>query len=83
MLSIFAGYIGITLLRLTTHRRSMRAWRALIFALVFFAIQGILGALRAFNIFSSPFLTHVVPTIVLGFLIYALALQIYTNISEK
>lgn len=82
-LSIFAGYIAITLFRVSHERKELRAWKVLIFALVFFMIQGILGALRAFYIFSSPFLTHIVPTIVLGLLIYALALQIHTHVVEK
>ena len=83
VLAITAGYIAVSLLRVSEKREDLRAWRVLIFALIFFAVQGILGALRAFQIFESPFLTHVVPAIVLALLIYSLALQIYTNITLK
>ena len=83
VLAVVAGYIAVSLLRVSGKRKELRAWKVLIFALVFFMIQEILGALRAFSIFESPYLTHVVPTIVLGLLIYSLGLQIYTNITER
>ena len=84
-LAIVAGIIGISLFRaLHKNRRKkqeQKVWRFLIVALVFFAIQMILGALRAFNIFESPFLTHIVPTVILAFLIVALVIRI--NISKN
>ncbi|MCK5282049.1 MAG: hypothetical protein KAK00_01445 [Nanoarchaeota archaeon] len=83
VLSIIAGYIAIGLYSMSRGRKKLMSWGALAGALLFFMIQGILGALRAFGIFSSPFLTHIVPTIILGLLIYALALQIHINIVEK
>ena len=41
-----------------------------------FAVEEILGALRSFNIYSTPHLTHIVPSFILAFLIWALVLQI-------
>ena len=78
LLSVFAGVVAISLFNISK-KKELRPWRMLIFALVFFAVQEILGALRAFNIFSTPFLTHIVPTVILGFLIAALLLQININ----
>ncbi|MBR9699469.1 hypothetical protein GOV09_03380 [Candidatus Woesearchaeota archaeon] len=82
VLSLGAGYIALKLFVFSKEKRLM-AWQPLIFALVFFVVQEILGALRAFNIYSSPFLTHVVPSVILAFLIYALALQIHIQSVEK
>ena len=75
-LAIVAGVIAIGLFRVSQQRKMLHPWRFLIAALVFFAIQQVLGALRAFAIYESPFLTHIVPTIILAFLITALILQI-------
>ena len=83
VLSLIAGYIAISLLKASHKRKTLMAWKVLIWALVFFVIQQILGALRAFAIYSSPFLTHIVPTAVLCLLIYALALQMHIHITEK
>ena len=76
LLSIVAGIIAITLFKVSHRRKELNPWRILIIALVFFAIQQILGALRAFRIYETPYLTHIVPTIILGLLIFALILQI-------
>lgn len=77
-LSIIAGIIALSLFKISK-KKELRPWRMLIIALVFFAIQEILGALRAFNIFSTAYLTHIVPTVILGFLVAALLLQININ----
>jgi hypothetical protein len=82
ILSLVAGYIGVMIFRLS-HRRELRAWKILIFALALFLVQEILGALRAFGIYSSPFLTHVVPSALLCLLIYALAMQMHIHVIEK
>jgi len=83
VLSIIAGYIALSLFKASEKQKKLMSWKALIFALVFFMVQEILGALRAFNIFSSPYLTHINTSIVLGFLIVALIIQIHVNIVEK
>ncbi len=75
-LAIVAGTIAISILHVAHNKKSMRPWKFLIGALVLFSVQQILGALRAFQIFTSPFLTHIVPTAILGFLIAAIIQQI-------
>lgn len=77
-LSLIAGVLVISLFNLSSKQKQKKliSWKVLIIALLFFIIQEILGALRAFRIFKSPYLTHVVPTIILGLLIVALILQI-------
>jgi len=80
-LSFVAGYVAIIIIRMSGKKKELVPWKILSFALIFFAVQQILGALRAFNIFSSPYLTHIVPTVILGLLIFCLALQI--NLYKK
>ncbi len=74
-LAVVAGIIAISLFKVSQKRKDLKPWMFLIVALVFFAIQEILGALRAFAIYRSPFLTHINPTIILGLIITALLLQ--------
>lgn len=76
VLSLVAGAIAISLIKISKKRKELNAWLLLIIALIFFAVQVILGALRAFNIFESPYLTHIVPTVILVFLAIALLKQI-------
>jgi len=76
VLSIVAAIIAISLIKASTEKRYLKPWLSLIIALFFFMIQEILGALRAFDIFETPYLTHIVPTFILGFLIFALTYQI-------
>ena len=78
-LAVVAGLIAITLFKASRKRTYLKPWYILIVALILFSIQQILGALRAFNIYSTPHLTHIIPTILLGFLIWALVLQINTK----
>lgn len=75
-LAISAGVIAASLFTRAWKQESLKAWRPLIFALIFFAVQEILGALRSFNIFSTPYLTHIVPSIILGLLIASIVMQI-------
>jgi len=75
-LSVVAGIIAITLFKVSEQKKNLKPWNYLIIVLVLFAVQMILGALRAFEIFESPYLTHIIPTIMLAFLIIALILQI-------
>ncbi|MBI2139846.1 hypothetical protein HYU14_02900 [Candidatus Woesearchaeota archaeon] len=75
-LAVVAGYLAISLFSLSKSKSRLKPWSFLIFGLVLFAIQMILGFLRAFEIYTSPYLTHIVPTAILGLLITALFLQI-------
>lgn len=83
VLAFVAGAIAISLIRVSHRRKELRAWKILAVALVFFVLQEVLGALRAFDAFTSPFLTHIVPSIILGLLIYALALQLHIHHTTK
>ncbi len=76
LLSIIAGIIAVSMLSQASKRKQLRAWPYLLWALLFFAIEEILGALKTFGIYSTPWLTHVVPGIILAFLITALVIQI-------
>lgn len=75
-LAVVAAVIGIGLFKSSFKDKLLRAWKPLSVALILFAVQEVLGALRAFDIYESPFLTHINVSLLLGFLIYALVLQI-------
>ena len=75
-LAVVAAVIGIGLFKSSFKDKVLRAWKPLAVALILFAVQQILGALRAFGIYESPFLTHINVSLLLGFLIYALVQQI-------
>lgn len=75
-MAIVGGIIASIMFRQAWSQEALKAWRPLIFALIVFALQEIIGALRAFDIFSTPYLTHVVPSIILGLLITAVVLEI-------
>ena len=74
-LALVAGGIAISLFSHAWKNKELRAWKPMIIALVLFGVQQILGALRAFGIYESAFLTHVNVSLLLVFLIYALVLQ--------
>ncbi|MFC1768863.1 hypothetical protein ACFLZX_03800 [Nanoarchaeota archaeon] len=83
ILALIAIIISVSMFALRTKEETLRPWKVLIFVVIFFAIQEILGALRAFQIYESPFLTHIVPTIILGLMIRALILQQNLNLLKK
>ena len=76
ILSFVAGSIALSMFNQARERKNLRAWRYLIWSLVFFAIEELVGALKTFGVWSVPGLTHVIPSIILAFLIAALAAQI-------
>lgn len=75
MLSIFAGFLAVSLFD-STKKSHLTAWRPLIIALVLFAFEEIFGALKVFGVWKSLWLTHVIPSFILLFLIIALIRQI-------
>lgn len=75
VLSVVAGLFAASLFAVSKYKE-LRPWRPLAVALVFFALEEIFGGLRSFGIYSNPWITHVIPSIILAFLIYALSLQI-------
>ena len=52
ILSLVAGYIALVLFHHSGKRKELYPWKILIIALIFFMIQEILGALRAFGVYS-------------------------------
>lgn len=81
-LSVVAGIIAISLFHISHKKKELNPWKLLIIALVLFAIQEILGALRSFQIFESPYLTHIVPTAILALLLAAVIMQIQITRSK-
>lgn len=76
ILSFVAGVIALSMFKQAHQQKQLRAWRFLIWALVFFAIEEFVGALKTFGVWSTPWLTHVLPGIILALLIAALISQI-------
>lgn len=74
-LAIVAGVIAASLFQASSQKQ-LRPWRPLIAVLILFAVEEILGGLRSFNIYANPWITHVVPSFMFGFLIWALIRQI-------
>ena len=48
----------------------------MIIALVLFAVEEVIGALKTFGIYETPHLTHVIPFFILLFVIAAIVIQI-------
>ena len=78
-LSVVAGILAMTLFKAAFKEKHLHAWRFLIFSLVFFGVEEVLGALKIFGIYRTPHLTHVVPGFILAFLIAALVNEIWVN----
>ncbi len=75
-LSVIAGTIALTMFEKASQRRYLSAWKPLIVALVLFVVEELFGALKVFGVWSTPWLTHVIPSFILVFLIAALLRQI-------
>ena len=74
-LVVVAGLIAAALFAVSK-KSELRAWKPLTIGLIFFALEEIFGILRSFGIYSNPWITHVIPSIILGFLIWGLITQI-------
>lgn len=74
-LSFIAGFIAVTLFK-SSERRYLGAWKYLIVALVLFAFEEFFGALKVFGIYQTAWITHVIPSFILVFLIVAIVKQI-------
>jgi len=75
-LSIIAGALALSLFEHARQRKYLNAWKPLIIALVLFTAQEVFGTLKVFGVWSTPWLTHVLPSFILVFLIAALIKQI-------
>lgn len=76
VLSLFAGIIALMMFGKTTQKRYLRSWKFMIMALGFFILQEIIASLKIFGIFSTPYLTHIIPSFILVLLIAAVVMQI-------
>lgn len=74
-LAVVAGFIAASLFRVSHKRDLLKPWKALIIALILFAIEEIFGALNAFQLLAPSFITHLIPTFILLLLIYSIDLQ--------
>jgi len=75
-LSIIAGILAISMLKTSHQQKILAAWKWMLIALLIFAVEEIIGALKSFGIYSTPHLTHVIPFFILLFFIAALITQI-------
>jgi hypothetical protein len=75
-LCIIAGLLAVGLFSKASQKKYLGAWKYLLVALILFAMEGIFGALKVLGIWSTPWLTHVIPSFILLFLIAALNKQI-------
>ncbi len=76
LLSIFAGYIALSIFRHSSKHKYLAAWHPMIYALILFAMLEIFGALKIFGIWGTPWLSHVLASLILVLLIIALNRQI-------
>ena len=79
ILSIIVGLVAAQFFLASAKRKTLGSWRFLAIALILFALEELLGTLATFGVFETPYLTHVVPTLILAFLIASLAVQININ----
>ncbi|MBD3304025.1 hypothetical protein GF343_02685 [Candidatus Woesearchaeota archaeon] len=75
-LSVVAGIIALSMFRAARQNKILRSWRFLIIALVLFAVEEVIGALKTFGIYETPHLTHVIPFFILLFVIAGVLAQI-------
>jgi hypothetical protein len=78
-LAIIAGIIAISLFQVSKRQKELRAWKPLIIALVIFVAVEIFGSLKSFGFDVAPYWTHVLVSLLLGFVIVALVTQIHVN----
>ena len=76
ILSIIAGILAISLYSKTRNKASLSPWNAMIVVLVLFAVIEIFGGLATFGVYRTPYLTHVIASVCLSFLIVALLRKI-------
>ena len=74
-LAVVAGTMAATLFQISHRRSHLRPWKVLVVALILFSILEIIGALRSFNVYTSPWMTHVITSFIVLLLIVALIMQ--------
>jgi len=78
-LALFAAILSLTLFKTSKEFKVLGAWKWMIAVIVLIAVEELLGTLRTFGVWATPHLTHVVPSIILLFLMAALIRQIQIN----
>ena len=79
-LSIAAGFISISMFKMSKQHEILAAWRTLMWVLIFFAFEEIIGILDAFNIYRQiNWMRHVVPSFIMLLLMMAVIKQIQIN----
>ena len=78
-LSIIAGLIALSMFKASRKTKILGAWKFMIISLVLFALEEVVGALKTFGVYKTAYLTHVIPSFILVFLIAALIKQIQIN----
>ena len=79
VLSIIAAYIAISMFKISKQKKMLRAWKYLLAALFVFAVEEVIGAIAVLGIYRIPYLTHLLPSVILALLIAALVVQIDIN----
>jgi FtsH-binding integral membrane protein len=80
VLSLFVALIGISLFQISLKKKQLHAWKFLLIALIFFTAEEVFGTLKTFGILTNiSFITHIIPSFIMGFLITALIIQIQVN----
>jgi hypothetical protein len=74
-LSIVAMVLVIPMLKYYQHKE-LRAWKYIMIALLVFDVLLIFGVLRSFEVYSNPYFTHILATVILCLLIIAQKMQI-------
>lgn len=74
-LIIIAAVIASSMFKAAGKKKDLRPWTILIIVLILFTLQEILGGLRAFLIWDPGAITRIIPTAMLGLIIWALALN--------
>ena len=75
-LIIVAAFIAFSMFKAAGKTKELKTWRILIVVLGLLTLQEIFGALRAFAIYETNVITRLIPTAMLGLLIWALVLNI-------
>ncbi|MBS3141819.1 hypothetical protein J4464_00345 [Candidatus Woesearchaeota archaeon] len=75
-LALVAAVMAISLFHISHQRSHLKPWKVLIIALLLFMALEVIGALRSFGIYTSPFLTHVITSAIIALLVVTLVMQI-------
>ncbi len=76
VLALIAGAFTFALFQMSSRFGHLRAWKPLLIALLLFVVEEIIGALRTFGVHHNEWITHVIPSFILVFMMYSLIQQI-------